>query len=106
MELHLGKKNAVKVADITNSIIKLISKKYKSNSIQAEKESVNRFEALTSITTSSKDEEQVLKEVSLWADAMDINDQRRLQLLSEMVKTKPVDLYAYQQLLQEFFEGN
>lgn len=103
MALQLGKHIPVRVADITNRIITLISKTYKSNRIAAEEACAKRFTALTGTVTTSKAEEQVLREVALWASAMRIEDDNRLALLSKMVKTKPADLYAYQDLLLEFY---
>jgi hypothetical protein len=47
---------------------------------------------------------QVLEEVSLWAMAMKVDSIRQLELLKQMIFTKPRDLYAYQDLLLAFFK--
>jgi hypothetical protein len=49
-------------------------------------------------------EEKVLKEIALWAEAMQITDAKKLDLMCQMIKTKPIDLYKYQLLLLNFFK--
>lgn len=45
----------------------------------------------------------MLTEVALWAEAFEIKEKNKLNLLTQMVKIKPIDLYNYQQLLLQFF---
>jgi hypothetical protein len=103
MVLRLGKGVPAGLADITGKIIKFISKEYQNDTIRAETDCVERFKTLMGIDTVNREETQVLKEVSLWAAALGITDKKRLQLLADMVTIKPADLYAYQELLLEFF---
>lgn len=101
--LMLGKRVQPGVYDITNKVNNMIIKKFRSNSRQAEQVCVDNFLTITrSRETFSKDEFEVLKEVSLWASATNISD-NRLNLLHQMVKTKPVDEYRYQEQLRLFF---
>ncbi len=103
--LKLGKRIQPGVYDITKKVKAMIIKKYKSNSRLVEQKCVKEFLAKTGSTDSfSKTEFVVLKEVSLWASAMNISD-NRLNLLLQMVKVKPVDEYRYQELLRLYF-GN
>lgn len=102
--INLGKKVQPGVYDITNNVKKMIIKKYKGNSQRAEVECVNEFLVKTSCRDSFNNEEQeVLKEVSLWAAAMKINDTNQLNIMLRMVKLKPVDEYKYQEQLRLFF---
>ena len=92
------------VYDITNKVKKMIIKKYGSNSQRAELECVNEF----LVKTSSRDlftneEHEVLKEVSLWASAMNITDINKLRIMLRMIKLKPLDEYRYQEQLRLFF---
>ena len=105
MVLQLAAKKPVPVADISDKVIRFIHKKYKCDNIKAEADCIEKFTTLTGISAANKDEMQVLKEVSLWAEAFHISDERKLKLLAAMVKIKPADLYAYQRLLLEFFES-
>jgi hypothetical protein len=101
--LKLGKRIQPGVYDITKKVKAMIIKKYKSNSRLAEQECVNEFLTKTgSRDTFSKDEFVVLKEVSLWACALNISG-NKLNLLLQMVKVKPVDEYRYQELLRSYF---
>ena len=101
--LKLGKRVQPGVYDITNKVKNMITKKYRSNSQLAEQECVEEFLAKTaSSDVYTKDEFVVLKEVSLWAAALNISDSM-LKLLHQMVKSKPVDEYQYQEQLRLFF---
>jgi len=101
--LKLGKRVQPGVYDITNTVKNMIIRKFRSNSRQAEHVCVDEFLTITgSRDTFSKAEFEVLKEVSLWASAMNISD-NGLNLLHQMVKSKPVDEYRYQEQLRLFF---
>ena len=102
--LNLGKKIQTGVYDITSKVKQMIIKKYKSNSQVAEKACVEEFRQKTSYKDSfSKDEFEVLKEVSLWASAMNITDKNKLNLMIQMIKLKPANEYLYQEQLRLFF---
>ena len=92
------------VYDITNKVKKMIIKKYGSNSQRAELECVNEFLVKTSCRDLFTNEEhEVLKEVSLWASAMNITDINKLRIMLRMIKLKPLDEYRYQEQLRLFF---
>jgi hypothetical protein len=102
--LKLGKRVQPGVYDITNKVKNMIIKKFRSDSRQAEHVCVDEFLTMTGSTdTFSKAEFEVLKEVSLWASAMNISD-NGLNLLHQVVKSKPVDEYRYQEQLRLFFD--
>lgn len=100
----MGKGVPVRLTDITEKVLAFVSKKYNCDNIKAETASMENFKSLTGTEAKTKHEEQVLKEVSLWAATLNITEPGKLQLLSAMVNTKPKDVYAYQQLLLSFFE--
>ncbi len=104
ISLTFGNKVQSGVYDITNQVKKMIIKKYKSNSQRAEQECVNEFLIKTTCKDSFTNEEyEVLKEVALWASAMNITDVSQLKIMLCMVKLKPVDEYQYQEQLRLFF---
>jgi hypothetical protein len=104
ISLNLKKEVQPGVYDITSKVKQLIIKKYRGNSIEAEENCVADFLAKTGNKNSfTKAEGVVLKEVSLWAAAMNISDKHRLGLFLEMIKRKPVDEYTYQEKLRLFF---
>lgn len=103
--LQLDKKIPVGVFDITTRIMQMIRKKYKGDRYQAVQECIRLFLTKTKINTIfNADEKQVLQEVALWAEALKIEDRNKLKLFSQMVKSKPIDLYRYQLLLLQFFD--
>jgi hypothetical protein len=104
--LPMGKGVQPGVYDITNQVKKMILKKYKSNSQRAEQDCVNEFlEKISCRDSFSNEEQEVLKEVSLWASAMNITNLLQLNTMLRMVKLKPVDEYKYQEQLRSFFES-
>jgi len=104
ISLNLKKAIQPGVYDITGKVKQLITKKYRGNSMLAEKNCVADFLAKTGHKNSfSKTEYEVLKEVSLWAAAMNVSDKSTLGLLLDMVKLKTMDEYTYQEKLRLFF---
>jgi len=92
------------VYDITSKVKQMITRKYQGNSTSAEEACTTAFLAKTGCRdTFTKDEREVLKQVFLWAAAIDITDKRKLKLLLDSVKLKPVDEYRYQATLRQFF---
>jgi hypothetical protein len=104
ISLDLKKEVQPGVYDITRKVKQLIIKKYRGNSILAEEKCVADFLAKTGHKNSFTEAEfEVLKEVALWAAAMNISDKHRLDLFLEMIKLKPQDEYTYQEKLRLFF---
>ncbi|MEP7255318.1 MAG: hypothetical protein ABI666_06050 [Ferruginibacter sp.] len=104
MVFNLGKKIPVGVYDISNKVIRMIRVQYHGDRGKAEAECVIKFTEKTGLNTSLNEHEtHVLKEVAMWAEALKINERKKLDLFIQMVKIKPADLYGYQQLLLQFF---
>ena len=103
--LNMEKKIPVRVADITEKIKILISKKYKNDATLAERKSVELFlEKTRQPLPQSKDEKAILNEVALWVNAFEISDPEKIKIFSQLVFAKTNDLYAYQKLLNQIFE--
>ena len=82
----------------------MIAKKYNGDRQLAVEDSVAKFCAKARIKFVVNDyEKKVLQEMALWAAVMKITDLKRIKLLKQMVKVKPVDVYKYQQLLLQYF---
>lgn len=102
--LNLGNEIPVKIADITNPVIKMNASKFNSNRTEAENSCVKIFLEKTGIKfPQSAHEIQVLKEVSLWAVSSGIQDSFQLEIMKQMIKAKPTDCFEYQKLVHQFF---
>ena len=106
MVLQLGKRTPVKVADITDKVIRYIHDRFDGDRISAGRKSIADFKKMAGIRGKPDHSgTQVLKEVALWAAAFGIRQQRRLKLLKQMIHAKPDDVYGYQELLLKYFSG-
>ena len=104
MVLQLGKKNPAKVPDISSKVIKTIQQVYNGDRLKASQESVLKFRKKSGLVERlNNSEKQVLQEVALWAEAFHLDEIDKLKLLKQMISTKPVNLYKYQELLLRFF---
>ncbi|MBK8584481.1 MAG: hypothetical protein IPN88_03165 [Bacteroidetes bacterium] len=89
MGLQLSGNKIVSLYDISEKVKKLIQKQYFGNRVLAEKDSVMRFKIKTLWAKSlNTNEEKVLKEIALWAEAMQITDAKKLDLMCQMIKNK------------------
>lgn len=104
--LSMENKTPVRVLDITAKIKSLIIKKYKNDAALAEKSCVDLFlQRSQQSYPKSKEEQKILVETALWANAYEISDSKKIQLFSQLIAAKITDLYAYQKLLIEIFES-
>jgi hypothetical protein len=94
------------VFDLTTPVTRMVQRRYGSDRQAAERDSLQRLAALTGpLEGLDAAQHAVAVEVALVARAMDLDDTRRLGLLRRMIQVKPVDLFAYQHLWHEFFDG-
>ena len=106
MALNPGRRIPASVSNITSRVTHMIQQVYNGDRGLAVEVCRKKFLAKTrmkKITNAS--EEQVLNETALWAEAMDVNAKEKLELMIDMIKTKPKDLYTYQDLLLQFFSS-
>ncbi|HMK27606.1 MAG TPA: hypothetical protein VK483_16355 [Chitinophagaceae bacterium] len=104
--LNLGDPVTTDVPEITGAVLSQFKKAWPHNYARARQEAIDSFCKKMEIdnTVLNGCELKVLEEVSLWAMAMKVDNTRQLELLKQMIFTKPRDLYAYQDLLLAFFE--
>jgi hypothetical protein len=105
MALNLGKNISMDVTEITLTILSKYKNAWQHNYSATRQHAVKEFLKKMNLNSNDQnaDELKVLEEVAQWAWAMKITDSRKLDLMWKMVYTKPKDLYAYQQLLLDFF---
>ena len=102
--LKLENRTPVKVADLTSKITRMIQRSYEGNRLAATDDCIMKFKQKAGMKSGlNKNENQVLEEVSLLAEALKIRKKGQLNLLEQMIKTKSIDLYSYQILLLRFF---
>jgi hypothetical protein len=102
--LSFGGKVPTKLFDVTTRVTRMVQKNYRGDRIAAERDCVQRFASGTPLArTLGDDQRRVLVEVALIAEALAVTDAHRLDLLRRMVKTKPADVFRYQDLLLRFF---
>lgn len=83
----------------------MIQQRYHGDRLRAEEDCRLKFISKTKTTiTLNGAENQVLTEVSLWAEAMQQTDPEKLSILSAMINAKPYDVFAYQELLIRFLK--
>lgn len=106
LALNLVDSVSTDVPEITGEVLSQLKKAWPHNYKEAKQNAVELFckKAEVGIVNLNKEESKVLEEVSLWAMAMNVSDNRRLELLKQMIFTKPNDLFGYQDLLLDFFE--
>lgn len=98
--LRLGNDVPPRLADVRERVTALIQARYRGNRLAAEADCRRKFIARAGgVGRLNADQDRVLSEVSLWAEAMDIGSARPRSLLRQMIRVKPVDLYGYQDLL-------
>lgn len=106
MALNLGDTISTDVPEITGKVLAQFKKAWPHNYMEARQKAMKEFCQKLEINSGELNPEElkVLEEVALWAMAMNVTDSRQLQLLKQMIFTKPKDLFAYQDLLLAFFE--
>ncbi|HQF28709.1 MAG TPA: hypothetical protein PLD36_08845, partial [Bacteroidia bacterium] len=104
--LNFHKNIPVKVQDVALKISQLINKKYKGDRILAVAKSKELFKKNSGLNTVlNNDQEKVLEQVALWADAYDIKKSSQLKLMVGMIFAKPESIEKYQQLILDFFNS-
>jgi hypothetical protein len=82
----------------------MINKRYNGNRLIAEQKCIEWFIQKTKLLVPlNPNENQVLKEVALWANAYNITSKKQLGFMVEMIRIKPICPYAYNELLTQFF---
>lgn len=103
--LNMGKEIPLTVAEIREKVTAMISEKYSSNRVEAEKTLVKTFlQKAGKIKPLTNNQKKVLTEIAFFAEVLQIKSATKINLLMKMVYTKPTDLYEYQRLLAQFLK--
>ena len=104
--LNLGKTVPVSLPAITQKITAMIKKQYKGDRSLAIEKSVEKLSGqLEGIKTFNNDQHRVLEEVALVSNVLNIADTKSYETISSLIKSKPIDLFKYQQHLLSFLKG-
>jgi hypothetical protein len=105
LRLQSAKPLTPRVSSITTKVTRMIARKFHGDRQLAEEMASVNFLNKTNQHFNNHDENQVLTEVALWAEAFQIEDTRKLSMMVDMIKTKPNNAVAYQQLIRNFFSS-
>lgn len=100
--LNLGGKTPMSVYDVTRRVKRMIRWNYANDVATAIRDCSTTLLHTSGHAVSSKLDSRVLGEFALWASAFRIRDKQKLSLLIQLVETKPVNVYKYQELLLKF----
>jgi hypothetical protein len=104
LALNFGRVVPTHVFDLTVPVTRMVGRRYGGDRWAAERDALATFVAKTGVARRrTPDQQQVLAEVALVAQANAITDRSRLAILGKMVAVKPVDLWAYQRLWFDYF---
>ncbi len=102
--LNFGGAVPAHVFDLTVPVTRMIGRRYGGDRLAAERDAVAKFITQTGATRSlTQDQQRVLAEVALVAEANAVADRSQLAILRKMLEVKPMDLWAYQRLWFDFF---
>ena len=101
--LNFGGPPPMSLYDVTTRVTRMVNREYAGDRPAAERACIERFVAATGMSSRlDPDERAALAELAMVAGALRVSDDRRLGLLADMVRAKPVDVYHYQRLLSAF----
>jgi hypothetical protein len=101
--LNFGGPVPARVDDFTARVTAMIARDYGGDRLAAERDCMARFAQAAKLPTRlNGDERRVLSEVALVWRAEKISDAQRTTLMARMVRAKPKDVAAYQELVLEF----
>jgi hypothetical protein len=103
--LQLGESIPSKVTDLRAKITKMIAQKFGNNRTKAIDYCVKELRRKTEIKKDlNKFEEVVLRDLALDVEALQINNNDKLNLIEKMIELKPIDLYSYNLLLSDWLK--
>ena len=95
--LNFGRRVPMHIFDITTEVTKVTAKRFDSNRLAMERESIAAFLKSAGWTqTPTADEQRVLREWAPAAAAIGVKTKREHELLAACVRAKPRDVLAYQ----------
>lgn len=97
-------KKPMKITALTGKITTMFAKKFKDDRSLAVSFCKQEFLKKTKNFKIKNNQKQVIEEISLLTEAMQVTDEKRLNLLQKMIETKPKDPYQYNRYLIGFLE--
>jgi hypothetical protein len=105
MALEIDAPSPPSVTSFSEMITDMMQKRYDGDREKGENDCVVQFTILSgAVRKPSEDEKRVLKEFALMSAAAQITDKEKINLIQEMIKAKPRNLYRFQQLLIRFLD--
>lgn len=102
--LNFGRGVPAHVFDLTVPVTRMVGRHHGGDRLAIEHDAVARFVSKAGAARRlTPDQQRVLVEVALVAEANAITHPRQLAILRKMVAIKPVDLWGYQRLWFDFF---
>ena len=102
---QLGESIPPKVTDLRAKIAKMIAQKFDNNRSKSIEYCVKELRSKIEIKKDlNKFEEVVLKDLALALEALQLNNIDKLNLIGKMIESKPVDLFQYNLLLNEWLK--
>lgn len=107
--LDFGGPRVPTLAELSDAVTQMIARRFSGRRAAAEAGCLLGFttrlrEAGIRLRARSADEQRVLVEVALLAEALAVTDHKRLALLARMVRAKQAELGGYQQLMRCFLD--
>ena len=104
--LNFGTTLPPSVDELCTAVTHWVDRQHQGDRVAAERDALQRFEvAVGPLGAVGADEQRVLLEVALVAQALQLRDAATLGLLRRMARSKPVDLAGYQALLRQWLSG-
>lgn len=104
--LNFGATVPPSVDDVCTAVTAWVAHQHRGDRVAAERDALQRFVAAVGpLGAVGPDEQRVLLEVALVAQALKVRDAPTLGLLRRMARAKPVDLTGYQALLLQWLGG-
>ena len=101
--LNFGGRVPMSLYEVTTRVTRFVKRTHGADRPEVERASVQRFLSATGLSGPLDPEQSAaLAELAMAAAALRVTDTARLQLLADMVRAKPVDVYRYQLQLTAF----
>ena len=101
--LNFGGRVPMSLYEVTTRVTRFVKRTHGADRPEVERASVQRFLSATGLSGPlDPDQSAALAELAMAAAALRVTDTARLQLLADMVRAKPVDVYRYQLQLTAF----
>lgn len=95
----------IKKEEVFTKIFNMIVKVYDGDNIAATAKALKEFDRKTNSShLNSEVNENLKQEISLWAEAYQVKDKKKLRILEEMMQLKNKNTFNYNELVKKFFD--